>query len=282
MPEDLLVLFEVFPYAIAAGLIISTVCALLGVFVVLKRVVFIGITLSQTAAAGIALAFLLGLPSMLGAGVLTMLTVVMLAIPYESRRVPRDAALGAAFLFSSALSILIVSKSGFGLAEVQALLYGDLIVTSARDFRNVMWFLAPVLVVFLAFLRPIYCVFLDRDQAVVLGLRAGVWELLFFCLLGLATSGASKVGGALLVFSYLTVPAMIGLMHASRLSSVMAVSVAVALLATIAGIYVSYITDLPTNQVIIVLQCLMLVAGVLVRAALPFAWRVRTSWPRAR
>jgi len=277
MLDSLAVLFDVFPYAIGAGIIISVVCATLGVFVVLKRVVFIGITLSQTAAAGIALAFMLHLPALLGAGILTLLTVTLLAYPYESQRVPRDAVLGAVFLFSSALSILIVSKSGFGLAEVQALLYGDLIVTSPADFRNIVLILVPVLIIFLVFLRPILFTFLDRDQARVLGLSAAFWEILFFYLLGFAASGASKVGGALLIFCYLTIPAMIGLLLAGRLWKVMLISASVACLTTLAGIYLSYETDLPTNQTIVMLHCGLLAAAAAYRALTPLFRLSRNS-----
>ena len=238
MIENITVLLDVFPFAIGGGLIIAAVCAALGVFVVLKRVVFIGIALSQAAAAGIASSFVFHLPPMLGAGLLSMLTVTLLAYPYESRRVPRDAVLGAVFVFASALSILIVSKSGFGLTEVQSLLYGDLIVTSERDFWVIVFTLGPVIACFLIFLRPILFTFLDRDQARVMGLRAGVWELVFFYLLGIATSGSSKVGGSLLVFCYLTIPAMIGLLLSNRLWKVMVLSIVIACFATLMGLYI--------------------------------------------
>ncbi len=275
MMDDLAVLFDVFPYAIGAGLIIATVCSVLGVFVVLKRVVFIGIALTQTAAAGIALAFVLGAPPMIGATVLTLLTVTLLAYPYESRRIPRDAVLGSVYVFAAALSILIVSKSGFGLTEVQALLYGDLIVTSPRDFWVLLFSLGAVFICFLFFLRPILFSFLDRDQARVVGLNAGLWELLFFLLLGLAASGASKVGGSLLVFCYLTVPAMIGLSFANRLWTTMTISALVACLATITGIYVSYRSDLPTNQTIVVILCGLLIFTASYRIAMPRLRRLR-------
>lgn len=259
MMNDFTVLLEVFPYAIGAGLVIAVVCASLGVFVVLKRVVFIGIALTQSAAAGIALAFMVGVPPMVGAMLLSLSAVAMLAYPYESQRVPRDAVLGTVYVFASALSILIVSKSGFGLTEVQSLLYGDLIVTSPRDFWILLATLGLVFACFLFFFRPILFSFLDREQARTLGMKPGAWELLFFLLLGFAVSGASKVGGSLLVFCYLTVPAMIGLLLANRLWLTLVISSAAACMSTLVGIYISYKADLPTNQTVIALLCLLLV-----------------------
>jgi ABC-type Mn2+/Zn2+ transport system permease subunit len=273
--DDVITLWTMFPHAICGGVLIATVCAVLGVFVVLKRVVFIGIALSQVAAAGIAASLLVHVHPFVGATAFTLLAVTILAWPYETQRIPRDAVLGAVFVLASAASILIVAKSGFGLDEVKALLYGDLILTSARDFYTTVLALVPVLGVLLVFIRPIVYTFVDREQGRVLGMRVGFWELLFFYLLGIAVSGASKAGGALLVFCYLIVPPMTGMLLSSRLWRVMAISVSVAIAATFAGIYLSFKWDLPTNQVVICATCLCLVAGVGLRVSAPLIRRAR-------
>lgn len=258
MSEELRLFWSLFPFSVAGGILIAATCAVLGVFVVLKRVVFIGITLTQVAAAGIAFAMFYHLPPLLGAALFTFVAVTLLSRPYESARVPRDAVLGAVFLFASALSILIVSKSGFGLTEVQALLYGDLILTSPADFQLLLMTLVPVLVLLACFFRPILVTFLDREQARVMRLRVTAWELLFFYLLGAAVSGASKVGGSLLVFCLLVVPPMIGLILAKRLWLAITIAVVSGSGGTAAGIYLSYRADLPTNQTIIALCCVLL------------------------
>lgn len=275
MFRDIAVFIEIFPYAIGVGMGIAIVCALLGVFVVLKRVVFISVALTQSAAAGIAAAFVLGAPPMFGAALFSLLVVTLLAYPYETRRVPRDAVLGAVFVFCSAFSILIVSKSAFGLTEVQALLYGDLIVASPRDFRIISLTLGAVFIGLLIFLRPILFTFLDRDQALVMGLRVRVWELVFFYLLGVVVSAASQAGGALLVFCYLTVPAMVSLLLANRIWTTMVLSVVVACTATLFGLYFAFATDLPGNQTIIMVHCLALALAGVARIAIPLGKRVR-------
>ena len=263
MRHDLHVLFTLFPYAIVGGILISAVCAILGVFVVLKRVVFIGIALSQVAAAGIAVAFMLHWPPIIGAGLLTFIAVTLLAGPYEFQRIPRDGVLGMVFVTASALSILIVSKSGFGLEEIRALLYGDLILTSRYDLITILVTVVPVAVLLLLFLRPILLTFVDREQARVLGIRAVFWELFFFYLLGIAISGASRIGGAMLVFCYLTAPPMTGMLLSRRLWWVMIIAVVVAVVSTLIGLYFSYRWDFPTNQSITVVT-----AGFLIIAAI--------------
>ncbi|NQT20241.1 MAG: metal ABC transporter permease [Planctomycetes bacterium] len=267
MLEDLCTLARMFPAAIAAGFVISSVCALLGVFVILKRVVFIGITLSEAAACGIAAAMVYNFHPYVGACALTLLAVGVLAYPFETNRLPRDAVLGVIFVLTSGLSILLVAKSGFGLHEVKALLYGDLILTTDRDLTIVLATLLPVAVYLLAFLRPTVYTFLDREAARVLGLRVVLWELLYFFALGLAVSAASKVAGALLVFCYLVVAPSAALLLSRRLGLVMLLAVAAAVLSTGIGMYWSFAHDLPTNQSIAVISCAVFCLAVMVRGA---------------
>lgn len=271
MIEDFSNLVQMFPQAVVAGLVIATVCSLLGVFVILKRVVFIGITLAQVAACGVAAGMVFGFHSFLGATVLTLATVALLSCPFEAKRIPRDSVLGVIFVFASALSILLVAKSGFGLHKVKNLLYGDLILTGNQDLVIILAVLVPVLVYVLGFLRPTVHTFVDREAAKVLGLRVTLWELLFFFALGLAVSAASRVAGALLVFCFLVVTPSLGLLLSRRLAVVMTLSVAGGVLSTVAGLYLSFTRDLPTNHSVAITACglfLLAVCWRLVRSVI--------------
>ena len=262
MTLSILNLLGSFPYAIMTGIVIAIVCAWLGVFVILKRVVFIGITLSETAACGIAGALVLHVPPFAGAITLTLLAVGLLALPFESRRIPRDAVLGVLFVATSSLSVLLVSGSGHGLQEVKALLYGDLILTTPKDFFVVCATLIPALIYLALFGRPTLYAFLDREAATVLGIKPGRWELLFFIVLGLVVAAASKVAGALLVFCYLIAPAACALLLAKRLWVVLTLACFIAVLATISGLCLSFAVDWPTNQTLCLVACgLLALAG---------------------
>jgi len=277
MIRELTDLCAMFPEAIAAGAVIAVVCAYLGVFVILKRVVFIGITLSHVAAAGVAAAMVVGLSPFVGAAVFTLVTVTALAFPFETRRIPRDAVLGAIFILAAGLSILIVSKSGFGLTEVRSILYGDLILTKRSDLVVILATLVPVLVTLALFQRPILYTFADREAASVMGIRVFLWELMYFYLLGLSVSVASKVGGSLLVFAYLVLPPSAALLLARRFWVVIALSVVVALLCTGVGMYAAFRWDQPTNHVIAVATfAAFLVAGA-IRLTIALAARLRAT-----
>lgn len=269
-------LVQLFPQALAAGLVIATVCSVLGVFVVLKRVVFIGITLSQVAACGVATGMVFGFHPFLGASALTLGTVALLSCPFEARRIPRDSVLGVIFVFASAMSILLVAKSGFGLHEVKKLLYGDLILTRNQDLAVILAVLLPVLAYVFAFLRPTVHTFVDREAAKVLGLHVTLWELLFFFGLGLAVSAASRVAGALLVFCFLVVTPSLGLLLSRRLAMVLALAVGSAVLSTVVGFYLSFTQDLPVNHSVAVIACGIFVTAFVVRSACLFIHYLRS------
>ncbi len=258
-------LLSQFPYALACGLLIGTVCSLFGVFVILKRIVFIGITLSEVAACGIAAAFVLRIPPFAGAAALTLSAVAVLSAPFENKRLPRDAVLGVLFVLATASGVLIVSHSAFGLMEVKALLYGDLILATGRDLALLACILLPGAAAFFLFLRPTLNAFLDRETAQVLGGRPALWENLFFIALGLVVSAASHTAGALLVFCYLIVSPATALVLTRRFGWVLATSAGSAAAATLLGLLLAFRFNMPGNQAICVTACALFLLACLSR-----------------
>lgn len=245
------VLVDLFPHSILAGVAIAVVCAVLGVFVILKRMVFIGVVLSEVAAAGLATAMVLNWPPLLGATTLTLSAGLALSRPFETSRIPRDAILGYLFAAAGALSILLAARTGLGLEEVKTLLYGDLILTGPGDLTQILAGVVPVTIILLVFIKPVLYTFLDREAAGILGVRVNVWEIVFFLGLALVISVASRTAGAMLVFAYLVIPSSAALLLSRRLGLVMVISAGMAVSATLAGLYASLVWDLPTNQLIV-------------------------------
>jgi len=253
-------LLNLFPNALISGVTMAMVCSLVGVFVVLKRIVFISITLSETAACGIAAAMLLNLPPLFGAVVLTAAVVAFLSLHFETSRIPRDTVLGVIFLSASALSVLLVSKSGFGLQEIKVMLYGDLILAGPVDRNIILLTGVPVFIFTLVFIRPIFYTFLDPEASRVMGVSCRFWELSFFFLLGLIVSATSKIGGVLLVFCYLVAPPATALLLVRSITAVLFLAPMVGIIATLGGLTLAYRADWPGNQTIILVACMLLTA----------------------
>lgn len=274
MFEGLAQVAALFPQALLAGIAVAVACALLGVLAVLKRVVFIGITLSEVANLGVALGLAWGLPHLPVAGGLTLAAAAALALPRGYGRLTREAVLGVVFVLASSLAILVVARSGFGLGEVKALLYGDLLLAAPADTRLMLAILGPVALALLICLRPIAFSFLDRDAARVLGLRVAWWELTYFACLGLAVAAAAKAAGAILVFGHLVIAPSAALLLCRRLGWALACAAGLAVAATLAGLGWSFAADLPASQCICLAEALLLAAALLCRLGLVLARRV--------
>ncbi len=250
---------RVFPVAVFCGCLLATTCGSFGVFVLMRRLGFISIALSECSACGIAAASLCGFSPLTGATTMTLLAVCALSTDWEKLRIPRDAILGAVFVFASALSVLLVSRSGMGLLEVKALLYGDLLLASAQDFMQIAMIHIPLLACLLLFLRSLLFTFMDNAGAKVAGIPVRVLELAFFVALGMLISSAAKTAGSLLVFCYLVVPPATGLLLSRRLWAVMLLTVLCGVASTLIGLTASYHWDLAGNQCIIIAACALLV-----------------------
>ena len=264
--QDAVSFTKLFPEAVVCGTVMAAVCSAFGVFVVLRRIVFISIALSEAATCGLALALVFHFSPLAGSALVTGVVVFLLTLPDKRQHLPKDVVLGTVFLLASSASVLLVAQSGFGLEEIKAMLYGDLIVSGPRDRWVLLLTGLPALAVLLLFLRPVLYAFLDREAAFVMGIRCWFWEGLFFFLLGLVVSGASKSGGALLVFCLLVVVPATALLLARRLWAVIGISVALGVVTTWTGLLTAYSADLPANPAIIGLSCLLLMGMATVRA----------------
>ena len=119
-----------FPLALYGSMLVGVICAFLGVYIVARRVVFLGAVMTQVSVMGIALTFLpfFPLPHTVGSLVVTLATVVIISRLLTGKKIPRDAVLGVVFVTSIAARILIMQKSPkVEVAEIENLLRGDIL-----------------------------------------------------------------------------------------------------------------------------------------------------------
>ena len=110
--DNVSAVISVYGGALPIAFLMAITFAIFGIFVVLKRMVFIGVTLSEVAACGVAFALIHELPPFMGAALFCLVVVAILAYPYELSKLPRDTVLGTIFIFASGMAILLVAGSG--------------------------------------------------------------------------------------------------------------------------------------------------------------------------
>ncbi len=253
--------------AFCAGLLISLTFGLLGIFVVLRRVVFIGMTVAQVASAGTAFAFFLGgalaayIPflgseywhhwgDIVCSALFTLAAVFVIARTSGSNIVPSDATVGLAFSAAWALGILFVANSGQGIAEVRNLVQGDLLLVCTCHLVIIGLVAFCVWATTLLTWKDQKLIAFDKDMAQALGYDTNKWELVFYGLLGLSIVAGIRFAGLLLIFTYLVVPPIAGLCLAKSIEKAAIVSVACSLLGTLLGLTTSFHYDLPATPMI--------------------------------
>lgn len=249
-----------FRESLYGALVIALVCSVLGVYVVLRRIVFVGAALAQLSSAGIALAlFMSGVAGAegLGAHPVTLALVVTLAgalffgVEGGGRGpVPPDATIGVTYAVAAAAGILLVAKASTGEAH-DIFLQGNILGITRKDTLVLVGVSVPVLLIHLLFYKEFLFVSFDRETARTLGYRVAAWNLLLYLTLGLVIAFAMQFAGVMLVFNFLVLPAVTGLLLGRGMAGVFTWSVVSALVAAVVGFTISIPYDLPTGPAMI-------------------------------
>ncbi|MHB0940084.1 MAG: metal ABC transporter permease [Armatimonadota bacterium] len=232
-----------------ASVLIGVACGYLSVYVVLKRLVFLAVALAQFAAAAVAVSLFTGGSPTLAAFVGVMLGALFFSWPALGRYLPRENAIGTAYALASAAGVLLIAKNASGEEHLLNLMYGNVLTVTAPE----LWIMGGIVLVvggvFLAFGKEFLFASFDPETARTVGVRVKLWEVLFNVSLGLVIAMAIRLGGMMLVFSLLVLPGYAALLARCRVRSAFLWAVIIAVVSGAAGLYLSFIWDLPTSAV---------------------------------
>jgi ABC-type Mn2+/Zn2+ transport system permease subunit len=251
-------------HALAAAAISGVALAYVGVYVVLRRIVFVGAALAQLGAAGVGLALLTEQSPLLMGSAAVLLGVIGFALlPPQERTVSRESLLGAAYALASALALLFVAKSPVGEAHMVSLLFGDLLAVGHGDMELLAAACLLVIALHLFGYHAFVAVTVDPTFAHAVGVRERLTNLLFYLSLGVLVGACIRAIGALVVFAFLVLPPVAGLLWARRFAHAFAIAGTVALLSALLGLWLSFRYDLPAGpSVVAVCGGLTLLAAV--------------------
>ncbi len=244
--------------ALMGSLVVGVVCAYLGVYVVLRRVVFVGAALAQVSSAGVGLAMLLGWNPSLLSLVLTFGGVAAFSVKPKDKRITQESFIGIGYALASALAVLFVAKSAQGEGHMLDVLSGDILTVTASQ----VWLMAGVglaaIAVHSLFQKQFLFSAFDAETAQASGIKSAVWDLLFFVILGVVISLSIRLAGTLLAFAFLVMPAVTALLLTQRMGRIFAVAVGAAAIATVAGLLLSIKMDVPSGPAIAAVSFVLL------------------------
>lgn len=239
--------FEFMRNALAAATIVAVGSALVGWFAVLRRETFTVHTLAVVGFPGASLAALLGLSVSPGYLVFALVAAAVIAIA-EARGTAEHretAVVGTVQALALSSGFLFISLSARNVSSAQALLFGSVLgVTQAQVLTLGVVTLAVVAVLAVVG-RPLLFASLDRDVAAARGVAPRALDVVFLALLAVAAGTASQITGSLLAFALLVIPAATAQLLTARVGWSVALAVALALLATWAGLAAAFTADWP-------------------------------------
>ena len=247
------------------------VCPLVGSYLVLRRTIFLGLTLPEIAAAGVSFTFWLQqtglLPqlgesergiAMVGSLVFTFLGMGCLGYLEQRGKGFPEGRLAAAYAFAGALTILFLVFNPAGQIEVLSLLKGEVIALSKGELRLLTGVFGLVFVAMMIFRREFLLTSFDRDLAFLLKGRQVIWDVLLYLLAGLIIAFGVIMAGPQLIFGFLVLPALAARPLVSRMSSFLMLSSVLGVIMAFLGFYSSVRLDLPLGPTDVTLGCCLI------------------------
>ncbi len=248
--------------ALAVGLIVALVCAVLSCFLVLRGASLMGDAISHAVLPGMVLAAAIGVPAVIGAFASGLACAAMSRGLQGHPRIKPDAALGLAFAGLFALGLVLFSMIETG-QDLLHILFGNILGVSRADVIETALIGTPVLVSGTRFPQGFVLVSFDRTQAQAIGLPVRRLEWGFLVGLALAIVAALKAVGVILVAAMLIGPGATGWLLARRFPGMLLVASVSAVLATLAGLLLSFHLDIATGPLIVLCQAAIVALALL-------------------
>ena len=243
-----------FVRALAASALVGVVCAVVGTYVVLRGIAFIGDAISHAAFPGIVAAYLLGGSFLLGAGIAAVTTAVAIGAVARRARIRQDTAIGVLFAGTFALGVFMFSTIQGYVGDLFGFLFGNVLAISPEDLLGLAVLSAVVLaLVALLWKELLYATF-DPLGAGASGFRVELLEYVFLGLVALTIVISLEAVGIILVVAMLVTPAATAQLVTVRFGRLMAAAVVVGIASAVVGLYLSYWLNAASGATIVLVQ----------------------------
>ncbi|QAY63115.1 anchored repeat-type ABC transporter permease subunit [Xylanimonas allomyrinae] len=247
------------PKALAVAVMSSIACGVVGCYVVLRGMAFIGDTVAHAVFPGLAVAFVAGGNLVLGGAAAGVVTAVLIAVVAQNRRLREDSVIGICFVAAFALGIVVISRAPGYAGSLQQFLFGSITGIPTSDLYVVAGTGAAVLAALTALRKELVTVALDRESARATGVPVFWLDLALYVLVTLAVVISVQTIGNILVLALLVTPAATARLLTDRLTVMLWLAPVIGSAAAVVGLYLSWSFDLPTGGVVV----LVLTAGFL-------------------
>jgi len=266
-------LISLMKWPLIASLALPWLLVYLGLHIVQRGVIFVDLALAQTAAFGTCMSMVVGYDVhdwqsyAFSLGFTFVGAVLLTFTRTRNQRVPQEALIGIVYVVAAAASILALSRSAGGKEELQRSLVGELLVVPPSEVVKTFGLFVAVGIAHFLFRKRFLTISRDAEQAAASGLNVRWWDFVFYMLFGLVVTSFVHIGGVLLIFSYLVVPAVCASFLVRSFVSRFWFGWGIATVCSVLSLLVTAKVDLPIGAAIV---CVLGVALVLSATASRF------------
>lgn len=252
--------------ALLGGSLVAVLCAVVGTWVVVRGMAFLGDAMSHGLLPGIAIASLLGGNLIIGAALSAAVTAAGVSAIARNRRVSQDTAIGLLFVVMLSLGVILVSAAGSFAVDLTGTLFGDVLAVRAEDILVLSIVGAVVLMTAALFHRAFAAAAFNQQKAASLGLRPRLAHFVLLCLITLAVAASFQVVGTLLVFGLLIAPPAAALVWAKSIRAVMILGSLIGVASVVTGLWISWFASTAAGASIALIAALSYFGSALAHA----------------
>jgi manganese/iron transport system permease protein len=255
-----------------ASIVVGMLCAIIGCYVILRSMAFLGDALAHAILPGVAVAYLLGINLLWGALVAAILVAVLINSFTKTEKVKEDTAIGILFAAALALGIALISTIRTYAVDLSHILFGNVLSVSWQDLILILGLSFAILIILILSYRPLKVITFDPILAKTLNLPVEGFRLLLLILLAVTIVVSLQTVGIGLVAAMLVTPPAAAALLTRRLSTMIGVSAAIGAFSSLVGLYISFYLNVASGAAIV------LVATLIFLLAFFFAPRRGVVW----
>ena len=252
---------QAFVAAVVTGILLSY----LGVHVVGRGIVFVDLALGQISSMGVAFAAFIGTGLTSIPLIFTLSGALLMSfINIRDKRLKQEAIIGILYAFTSAITVLLISKTAHGDSDIQEVLFGNILSVSWQQITSLGIVFGAILLIHAIFFKKFFALTESFENGInhLIGIF-NIWNFLFYISIGLAIVFAVKINGVIPVFSYLIIPAVCAIMVTKNKVAVLIIALLISVLGGFLGLNFSFKYDFPAGPSIV-----LVLGGIFILAAI--------------
>lgn len=250
--------------ALVASAMVGIVCAVVGTYVVLRGIAFIGDAIAHAGFPGVVIAYMIGIPYYIGAAIAAVATALAIGVVTKRGGIRQDTAIGVLFAGTFALGVFLFSGIQGYVADLFSFLFGNVLAIGTPDLIALLVLGSGVIITIGVLWKEMLYATFDPLGAAASGINVDRLEYLFLALVALTIVVSLQAVGIILVVAMLITPAATAQLVTVRFARLMVVAALVGITSSIIGLYASYWLDVASGATIVLVQTTMFVVALIV------------------